>query len=361
VLGFALTSALVAVSLAALVVGVFLVHIYYKYAPIIGRIFDEAPMFAAPRANLDEGDVSRFVTSDGLTLVGTYLKTHAPERLGTIVFCPEYLGDRGSVALYTDGLREAGFDLFTFDFRNHGDSDTDPTYRPMQWVSDLELIDLRAALAHVRSRDDADPAGMALLGVSRGGGTALAVAAEDPTIWAVATDGAFPTFGTMHAYCLRWAEIYVRPPWLWRHMPKSIFRFAAWVGRVSSQGRHGRVYPSLERAVARIAPRPWLMIHGERDAYISPNIARRLFARARSPKESWIVPGAKHNRCQEVDPAAYADRLTGFFLRFAPRSSTSPSGPDLAPLHSTSVNRAPGIETASATSSGPVLAGSASV
>jgi alpha-beta hydrolase superfamily lysophospholipase len=284
-------------------------------------------MFAPPRGTLDEGEVVRFPTADGLELVGTMLRSRTVERVGTIVFCPEYLGDRASVTLYTDGLREAGFDLFTFDFRNHGESATDPTYRPMQWVSDLELIDLRAALSYVKSRPDADPAGLALLGISRGGGTALAVAADDPTIWAVATDGAFPTFGTMHAYCLRWAEIYVRPPWLWRHMPKSIFRFAAWVGRVSSQGRHGRVYPSLERAVGRIAPRPWFMIHGERDAYISPNIARRLFAHAREPKESWIVPGAKHNRCNEVDPVAYAGRLTAFFLRHAPRSSAPPTEP----------------------------------
>ena len=47
------------------------------------------------------------------------------------------------------------------------------------------------------------------------------------------------------------------------------------------------------------------MIHGDKDAYIGPEIARRLFAEAGEPKESWIVPGAKHNRCREVEPEAY--------------------------------------------------------
>ena len=51
--------------------------------------------------------------------------------------------------------------------------------------------------------------------------------------------------------------------------------------------------------LARLAPRPWLMIHGEKDAYISPTIARELFVRAGEPKELWIVPNAKHNRCRD--------------------------------------------------------------
>ncbi len=50
------------------------------------------------------------------------------------------------------------------------------------------------------------------------------------------------------------------------------------------------------------------MIHGEKDAYIGPDIARALFAEAREPKELWIVPKAKHNRCREVAPDEYAAR-----------------------------------------------------
>ena len=57
------------------------------------------------------------------------------------------------------------------------------------------------------------------------------------------------------------------------------------------------------------------MIHGEKDAYIGPEIARRLFAEAGEPKELWIVPGAKHNRCREVDPDAYAARVVEFLRR----------------------------------------------
>lgn len=320
---------LVPLVLALVAFAAFLTYIWVRYSPIVRRVFEEPPVFAPLRVAPETGGESvRFPTRDGLELAGTYFPTTAPARLGVIVFCPEFLGDRWSALAYADGLREAGFDLFTFDFRNHGDSANDPTYAPLQWVSDRELIDLRAALAYLRTRPDRDPAGVGLFGLSRGGGTALVVAADDPTIWGIATDGAFPTHGTMLAYVLRWAEIYVGRPDLWHRMPRALFAFAGWTGRVSSQRRSGRWYPSLERCVARLSPRPWLLIHGERDAYIGPEIAMELFRNSRGPKQAWIVAGAKHNRCREADPALYRERLTGFFRQWAPRSGEpSPATP----------------------------------
>ena len=63
-----------------------------------------------------------------------------------IVYCHEYLSDRWSYYPYVNHLRDLGFDVFTFDFRNHGESESEPGYEPMQWTSDREVRDLRAAL-----------------------------------------------------------------------------------------------------------------------------------------------------------------------------------------------------------------------
>ncbi len=76
----------------------------------------------------------------------------------------------------------------------------------MQWATDRELRDLRAALGYLRTRGDRDPAGFGLFGVSRGGTTALLAAAAERDVWGVITDGAFPTSGTMVPYMIRWAE-----------------------------------------------------------------------------------------------------------------------------------------------------------
>ena len=80
------------------------------------------------------------------------------------------------------------------------------------------------------------------------------------------------------------------------------------------------------------------MIHGAKDTYIGPEIARSLFATAGEPKEFWLVPGAKHNRCREVEPEAYAERVGDFFGRYAPRRARSGRdlpGPPASPSRST--------------------------
>jgi pimeloyl-ACP methyl ester carboxylesterase len=311
------------------VVGGFLVYVWIRYSPIIGRIFEDPPIFRPLRIEPETGgeDV-RFATADGLTLEGTYFPTRTERRVGVILFCHEFLSDRWSFRPYTEELREIGFDLFTFDFRNHGGSETDARYiKPLQWVSDLEVKDVVAAVDYLKSRPDRDPAGIGMFGISRGGGAALCVAADDPAAWAVVTDGAFPTRGTMSAYIMRWKEIYVTRR-LWKNMPLWIYSFAGWAGRLRAQRRLGRLYPDLERAVARLAPRPWLLIHGELDKYIEPAIARTFFAHAGQPKESWIVPKAKHNRCRDLEPDIYRLRILDFFRRYAPRRPTT--APDRA-------------------------------
>ena len=303
-------------------IAAFLAYIHVRYAPVIGRIFEEKPLFFPLRAKPSaDGEEVRFPTADGLNLAGTYFRTRAERRLGVVVFCHEYLGDRWSTLTYLGHLRGLGFDLFSFDFRNHGQSDAEAAYQPLQWLTAHELSDLRAALKYVRGRPDADPAGVGLFGVSRGGSAALCVGGKDPGVWGVATDGAFPTHGTMLAYILRWAEIYVGVKTIWRNLPIQAYQFLAWSSRKRVQTRLNCRFPNVERATARLAPRPLLMIHGEKDSYIGPDIARGLFAAAGEPKELWVVPKAKHNRCREVAGQEYFDRVASFFLATAPRVS----------------------------------------
>ncbi|WP_233578524.1 alpha/beta hydrolase [Tautonia sociabilis] len=312
--------------LALLPLGVvgFVAYVLIRYTPVIGRIFEEKPVFFPLRVDpAPDGEEVAFKTSDGLELVGTYFPCRTAERLGVIVFCHEFLGNRWSALPYADYLRDEGFDLFSFDFRNHGNSDSEDGYEPFQWVCGRETRDLRAALNYLRSRPDRDPAGFGLFGVSRGGGTAICVAADEPDVWAVAADGAFPTRGTMLAYIIRWAEIYVGRWFIWRYMPIAMFAFVGWVGRLRSQWRLKRVFPDIERAASRLSPRPLFMVHGQKDAYINQDIARALFDSARPPKSFWLVPGAKHNRCRELCPEEYRDRITAFFRQAAPRGARS--------------------------------------
>ena len=47
--------------------------------------------------------------------------------------------------------------------------------------------------------------------------------------------------------------------------------------------------------VAKIAPRPLLLIHGELDARLPPECSRHVYERAGEPKELVILKGAKHS------------------------------------------------------------------
>jgi uncharacterized protein len=315
----------------------FLIYMTAKYAPIIGRKFEEPPLFMPPRVIPDEkGEEVVFAAEDGLGLSGSYLRARTEERAGVFVYCHEFLSDRWSYRPYIDQLRDLGFDIFTFDFRSHGVSESEAGYSPIHWASDREVNDLRAALAYLRSRPDRDPAGFGLFGVSRGGTTALLVARTEVDVWGVITDGAFPTIGTMVAYALRWTELYVRTPFLQRLLPLWLYHVLAWSGRRYSERRLNCRFPDVERAVSRLAPRPWLMIHGARDTYISPQIAETLFRLGNGPKELWLVPDAKHNRCRDREPEAYAARLLDFIDHYAPRRPVMTpvkSAPSLVPAH----------------------------
>ena len=111
-------------------------------------------------------------------------------------------------------------------------------------------------------------------------------------------------------------------------IPMWLFGFLAWTGRRGTERSLDCRFPSVEAAVARLAPRPWLMIHGERDTYIGPEIARNLFDHGEDPKELWLVPDAKHNRCRETAPDAYAAQAPRFSrtIRSAPPAGRADGG-----------------------------------
>jgi pimeloyl-ACP methyl ester carboxylesterase len=322
-----------ALAAAALVAGGVRLYLRSRYLPTIVRIFEEAPFFAA---TLDEPapdarDVS-FRTADGLTLRGSYWPTTASDRQGVILFCHEFTSHRWSCRPYCESLRTAGYDIFTFDFRNHGQSDTLAGYEPLQWVSDHDVADVKAALAYLARRDDADPQGVGILGISKGGTAALVAAADSTGVAAVVTDGAFPTHEMLVVYMRRWVAIYSvarfsvdrvamwieemlarlgRPVSPWRRNNR-FDRFARKARRISGRRRNCR-FVEVEEAVGRLGPCPWLMIHGGRDSYVLPEVAEGLFRYAGSRSKLWLVPMAKHNKSLQVAGDQYRKRVGDFF------------------------------------------------
>lgn len=312
-----LTWLLASAVIVAVAFAMLLVWVFFRYVGIIVRIFQEKPIFIIPRGEpLPDAEDVTFPTSDGLLLCGSYLRTTRPRRRGVILFGTEFGSNRWSCYPYCHGLLAAGFDIFTFEFRNCGDSEGLPDYEPLQWVTDYEVEDVRSAIRYLRSRPDADPRGIGFFGVSRGGSAGLLAAVSEPYIRCVVTDGAFATISTMVPYMQKWVSLYSLRWNIYRYFPRWIYVLAAQMAlwRLSRQRRCR--FPSLECAIARIAPRPLLMVHGGNDTYIRPEWARELFDRAGQPKELWIVEGAKHNQAVQVAGHEYQERICQFFATY---------------------------------------------
>jgi pimeloyl-ACP methyl ester carboxylesterase len=297
----------------AVVVGYYF-KIRRSYLDQIVRIFEEKPLFIIPRGQpVPDAEDVRLTTPDGLSLCGTYLRRATPQRRGVILFGLEYGSSRWACVPYCSFLREAGFDIFTFEPRSQGDSDAQPGYEPLQWVTEFEVRDFQAALAYLKQRPDADPRGIGFFGISKGGSAGVLAAARDAFVRCFVTDGIFATHTTMLPYMRKWIGIYIDRKWIQTLVPDCIYSIFARGCLRRMRRERGVRFPHLEHVVGLLAPRPLLMIHGGADTYIKPEMARALFELAGEPREFWLVEGAKHNQALQVANGEYQRRLLTFF------------------------------------------------
>lgn len=258
-----------------------------------------------------------FRTSDGLTLRGTYVYRRTPRRRGVLVFCHEFGGDRHVASLYTEGLLDEGFDVFAFDFRNHGSSDRMEGYTPRTWTTRYEVLDVLGAINCLSSGEDADPEGVALMGLSRGGGAALTAARRNEGVWAVITDGAFVSQWVTAANIRRFMPQFVRLAPVLVRLPWFLHAFYATVVHdiVARKANHPCINLGSE---VRHLRQPLLMIHGERDSTVPVELARRLWKRMRNHARLWVVPKSRHNQSICFDPERYQRVVRRFLARHAP-------------------------------------------
>ena len=78
------------------------------------------------------------------------------------------------------------------------------------------------------------------------------------------------------------------------------------------------------RSMASLAPRPIFIIHGLADSVVSPQDACLLYEAAQSPKELWLLPGAKHARAYNTARTTYTERVIHFFQQHLSPSEVVP-------------------------------------
>ena len=266
-----------------------------------------------------EGEEACFAAVDGLRLSGMIIRANADApRRGMVVFLHEYCSDMQSCARYCRPLWESGYDVFTFDFRGHGKSGSDPGYSPRQWVSDREMADMRGAVSFVLDwlGQQGHAREIGVFGISRGACAGILAAAENPAIRAIVSDGAFSTDRTIEHFMKRWAYIFAKVRIVYENHHPAFWRFLRWSMMRFARREFRCEFPSVRKAIGRMTPRPMLFVHGAKDSYLPVEQSRMLYALAGQPKHIWIAPDARHNQAVSLHPVAYSRLTVDFFDRY---------------------------------------------
>ncbi|MCK4658409.1 MAG: alpha/beta fold hydrolase [Phycisphaerae bacterium] len=311
--------ALMSMAITLVVLVVVPTMIIRKYLRLIINIFDDTPpplsMPLRDNSRLD-GEVVDFLAFDGHRLNGLMISREPTQQSrGTIIFAHEFKSDAQSCARYCKPLLTAGYDVFSFDFRGHGQSADETDYRPRQWPSDREVADMLGAIAYVESylESTGQPPSIGLFGISRGASAAIIAATEVAGVKAIVTDGAFSSDTTLEHLMKRWAKIFAKVRVVYENHPQAFWRFLRWLLFRECSRRFHCSYPSVRKALGRLTETPIFMIHGEKDSYIPVSQTRMLYDYAHEPKYIWIVPGAKHNQGVVVQADEYAAKTLHFF------------------------------------------------
>lgn len=267
------------------------------------------------------GEDRDFFAADGIRLRGTFIYSRVRPARGLVLFAPEFKSTRHSAARYCKTLVAAGYDIFTFDFRGHGDSSREEGYTPRQWPSDREVADMVAAisLAEQWLDEQGRPIEMGVFGISRGACAAILAAETCPSVKTIICDGAFSSDCTLEYLMKKLASVFAKVRFVYENHPPEFWKFLRWCVILTCRFKFKCKFPSVRKTLGRMKPRPILFIHGERDSYIPVEQSRLLYAQSPQPRYLWIVARAKHNQSVDVQPEQYVRHTLHFFDHYLAR------------------------------------------
>ena len=193
-------------------------------------------------------------------------------------------------------LHAAGYNSLLLDLRGTG--------RSGGGTIGLGATETRDIVAAVQTAGEAFRTDrVAVLGISFGAGAAILAAADDPRVAAVIADSAW----TDQDFQLARLGVIDIGPFRLPLPPFGVTAVNAMVGADVTKAR------PLE-AIARISPRPILLIHSADDENATTPVegARELFAAAGEPKELWVAPHGGHVGAINAFPAEYRARVLDF-------------------------------------------------
>jgi fermentation-respiration switch protein FrsA (DUF1100 family) len=243
----------------------------FLYFPSRGVYSDPA------RAGYPPEDVT-FTSADGTKLHGWYFKGRGRRPAPALVV--QFHGNAENLTTHFANLIwlvDEGYDLFTFDYRGYGSSEGQPN-------PEGTVRDGLAALAWAKVRGKP----LIVYGQSLGGAVALRSVGEwedRAAVKLIVAESTFRSYRSVGRSVLR--KSWVTWPFQWLSY---LVLSDAW---------------GPARTLERLPPIPLLVIHGDADTVVVPQMGRDLFADAREPKEFLNVPGGGHTNSFWIENGRY--------------------------------------------------------
>ena len=243
---------------------------------------------------------------------------------------------------FARNLTPRGYAVLAFDYRGFGQSEGERgRLVPQEWSEDV-----RAAVDRVSAAPEVDAAAIGLLGWGLGGGVVVPEAADDERVAAVAccngiADGYESTrkmhdelsFGRLlervrndRDQRSRYGRSEIASPWdtvrldldesTDGYVDSELYKAPGFGSGVTLESADYLLRFKPWEHVAKIAPRPLLIVHGERNDLHKPDEARRLYEAAREPRQLHLLEGLGHTEWMFDDDPAFAefvDVLDRFF------------------------------------------------
>jgi pimeloyl-ACP methyl ester carboxylesterase len=278
-----------------LVLVIVILLLWHGAAVIQGRVYTHPARSASTSTPADRGmeyEEMTLISRDGTHLGAWYIpgSNHAG-----IMLLHGLGGNRAAMLDHADYLHAAGYHVLIMGARGHDTSDGNV----FEWGGQGPIDDVLAGVAYLQSQPAIEKIGV--MGFSMGGMQALGAAAQSDEIDAVIADGAA-------------AAVYSDFPH--HHWPDMIYTVydAIMFGAMNyyTEGEANE-FPTRDN-IARIAPRPLLMIAGGKGSWNEADLIEWWYDdMAGDNAEFWRIPDAGHTEGLQKHPDEYIARVTEFF------------------------------------------------
>ncbi len=267
-----------------------------------------------------------FHALDGTKLRGDFWAQ--PRPAPTIILCHGYRMSRSHLRPAAAMQYANGYNVFFFDFRGHGDSESVFTS-----AGTAEVRDLDAALLVVRQQSETLPGKIIIHGFSMGAAVALLMPPQ-PDVAAIIADSPYARSDDVIRRLVNWQLTGASRRWPRRLRPSQpLLSALSWsivaISTIDFRLRFGysvvarpdatfKRWKARSRKALRQQSIPILLIHSSGDVLIPIRHARQIASEAKThgvPLETYFVDAKAHCGAYDYDPVQYNRVLQSFLAR----------------------------------------------